>query len=155
MPPPTPVDPGLFQYALTGPYWIGGGPAGRNELTHLKRSLCSGIQLSKELIQNSDGGRRWNGLIDRSVTRICWGQGPKGGGWVSLTLFGQGGGRSMERGVKHKLTDLSNRSPVRWAGTKKSWLRLTRIHSKQISHILTVLCRYVKIPKWTMDMQDL
>ena len=61
------------------------------------------------------------GLIDRSVTRICSGQGPNGGGWVSLTLFGQGG--SKERGVKHKLTDLSSRSHM-MSGTKKSCMGL-------------------------------
>ena len=61
---------------------------------------CVGIQLSKELIPNSDGGRRWNGLIDRSVTRICSevGDRKKVGGLVGLDIFGH------QEGKEHQLT---------------------------------------------------
>ena len=61
---------------------------------------CVGIQLSKELIPNSDGGRRWNGLIDRSVTRICSevGDRKKVGGLVGLNIFGH------QEGKEHQLT---------------------------------------------------
>ena len=70
------------------------------------------------------------GLIDRSVARICWRQGPKGGGWVGLTLFGQGPGGSVS---KYKLTDLSNESPPRLtAPIRNGWVKLDQNTFKAI-----------------------
>ena len=118
--------PNLFQYALTKPYWTGDGGARRSEWINSFEKVAPTLESSFQrnwLRILMEGGDEMVGcgLIDRSVTRICWGQGPKGGGWVSLTLFGQGG--SKERGVKHKLTDLSSRSHV-MSGTKKSRMGL-------------------------------
>ena len=70
------------------------------------------------------------GLIDRSVARICWRQGPKGGGWVGLTLFGQGWGGG---GSKYKLTDLSNESPPSSsAPIRNGWVKLDQNTFKAI-----------------------
>ena len=98
----SPSHSDLFQYALTKTILVptvGGGWAlvRMNQLIWKGRP-CVGIQLSKELIPNSDGGRRWNGLIDRSVTRICSEVGDrKAGGWVGLDIFGH------QEGKEHKL----------------------------------------------------
>ena len=125
-PPPTPVDPDLFQLCIDQTIldwcWQARRSEWINSFEKVAPTLESSFQRNWFRILMEGGDEMVGcGLIDRSVTRICWGQGPKGGGWVSLTLFGQGG--SKERGVKHKLTDLSSRSHV-MSGTKKSCMGL-------------------------------
>ena len=117
--PPSPVGPDLFEYALTGPYRWRRPPVGMNQLIWKGRS---GIQLSKELIPNSDGGSRWNGWL-RFNWQICRknlltpGTKRRWVGWFNPIRSGVRG-----RGVQVQIDRSVKRISSEFDSTNKKWM---------------------------------